>query len=303
VIESKEWHDGYDVPCAMWSVRFHYSSKFTVPEGTVVSGCRFYEAPMSFVVEHVRQFKQADEIEEYKKNVSSEIQKAKDNVVHALDFCGDTDQWFKVTKQELPETAVRLSTEKNTFQKSFLSSYSSPEPPEIFRPELPTKDLSVKISRFNSNEGLRAMIDHFVAAKIYRRELPKTSLLMAYMVLEIGAWFEARAKAPKRKKDGDIITTGPEVQKLWKDLGIDARLPGLIKEKHIAKHKRLGNFKSGNSPLLHAIMMSRHKRMVGHGVGRDPLPKVCLPVDAAISAAREFILAYGDKLERERRLT
>ena len=49
--------------------------------------------------------------------------------------------------------------------------------------------------------------------------------------------------------------------------------------------------------MLHAIRVARNKRMVGHGVAKDPLPTVKLPIDEAIQAARELIFEYGKLLE------
>ena len=90
---------------------------------------------------------------------------------------------------------------------------------------VPSDSKVVLVSKLNRNQPFRTMIEHFVAAKKFRSQLPQASLLMAFMIVESCAWWEKRRATAASTLDDEIRPGRSDLQRIWHRLDLIAGCP------------------------------------------------------------------------------
>lgn len=291
-------------PYAVWNWRYRYKSGCVVPDGAVINNFKFSLEPQSFSIEVPKQYVSDDEMENKRDADSQELsemlrQKAT-KLVEALNlrvFRDGLGDFFQLKRVE--ELGPKFYWETKPRPRPINGTgVSVQECQSLLDASMLPTDLEVKrLHAFAKIEGLQAMLDQFILAKQARETFPRQALLLAFMVMETAAWHEAWCKrADPAAKPESITTNKNDVRNLWGVLNLCNRLPQDWPNEVLKKHVELDPNPPPRFPALRAIANARNKRLVGHGVAIDPLPGVRLPIDEALIAAREMILAYGDHL-------
>lgn len=288
--------DNLNSSLARWLATAYYDGPNEVPNGTKIGKCGFKRENSVWMLSIEVVYPVSTE-EEADKLTSKAIQEIDENIkvaISSLNLTTDSGYYHVLSK----DVGIKISLPNNTNRiKTDLNARYKTKGPPLNLSSLPDNDILSVVSKSFKNKGLETMISLFETGKKLEEENSRFALLLYYMVAEACAWDIKRKKTDSKILDEEIKIESDDIIKAWNDFKVGELLDHLESNPDIkanANLKKEGPL--GESPVLKAIRLSRHKRMIGHGVSKDPLPSVRLPIEEVRIMAKQIIIGYGMSL-------